>query len=89
MEWYLIFIALFSFAIFLASTYGIWFSKPYSLARDIFITVASFAIFMLCAICTHVPQAIHVYEGKTTLEITYRNGIAVDTVVVFKDNDCL
>ena len=31
------------------------------------------------------PSAIDVYRGKTTLEITYRDSIPVDTVVVFKD----
>lgn len=30
------------------------------------------------------PQAIDVYRGNTSLEITYRDGIPVDTVVVFK-----
>ena len=30
------------------------------------------------------PTAIDVYNGKTTLEITYRDSVAVDTVVVFK-----
>ena len=30
------------------------------------------------------PRAIDVYRGKTTLEITYRDGIPVDTIVVFK-----
>ncbi len=30
------------------------------------------------------PQAIDVYRGKTTLEITYKDSIPVDTVVVFK-----
>lgn len=28
--------------------------------------------------------AIEVYRGNTTLEITYRDSVAVDTVVVFK-----
>jgi len=31
------------------------------------------------------PSAMDVYRGKTTLEITYRDGVAVDSVVVFKD----
>jgi hypothetical protein len=26
-----------------------------------------------------------VYQGKTTLEITYKDGVAIDSVVVFKD----
>lgn len=31
------------------------------------------------------PQAIDVYRGKTTLEITYKDSIPVDSVVVFKE----
>ena len=31
-----------------------------------------------------VPRPIDVYNGKTTLEITYRDSIPVDTVVVWK-----
>lgn len=31
------------------------------------------------------PTAMDVYQGKTTLEITYRNGIPIDSVVVFKN----
>lgn len=31
------------------------------------------------------PKAIDVYRGKTTLEITYKDGIAVDSTVVFKN----
>ena len=33
------------------------------------------------------PQAIDVYRGKTTLEITYRDSIPVDSVVVFKEKE--
>lgn len=32
------------------------------------------------------PQAIDVYRGKTTLQITYQDSIPIDSVVVFKDN---
>lgn len=31
------------------------------------------------------PTALDVYKGKTTLEITYRDSIPVDSVVVFKE----
>ena len=31
------------------------------------------------------PSAMDVYQGKTTLEITYKDGVPVDSVVVFKD----
>lgn len=30
------------------------------------------------------PQAIDVYRGKTTLQITYKDNIPIDTIVVFK-----
>ena len=33
------------------------------------------------------PSAMDVYRGKTTLEITYKDSIAVDSVVVFKDKE--
>lgn len=31
------------------------------------------------------PTAMDVYQGKTTLEIIYKDGVPVDSVVVFKD----
>lgn len=33
----------------------------------------------------NTPTALDVYQGETTLEITYRDSIPVDSVVVFKD----
>lgn len=30
------------------------------------------------------PTALDVYQGKTTLEITYRDSIPIDTIVVYK-----
>lgn len=32
----------------------------------------------------NTPSAKSVYEGKTTLEITYRDSIPIDTIVVLK-----
>lgn len=31
------------------------------------------------------PTATDVYQGKTTLEITYKDGVPIDSVVVFKN----
>lgn len=31
------------------------------------------------------PTAMDVYRGKTTLEITYKDGMPIDSVVVFKE----
>lgn len=33
----------------------------------------------------NTPTALDVYQGNTTLEITYRDSIPVDSVVVFKE----
>ena len=33
------------------------------------------------------PTAIDVYQGKTTLQITYEDSIPVDSVVVFKEKE--
>ena len=33
----------------------------------------------------HEPKAIEVYQGKTTLEYTVRDGVKVDSVVVYKN----
>ena len=36
------------------------------------------------SILNNKPSAIDVYKGKTTLEITYKDSIPIDSVVVFK-----
>lgn len=41
------------------------------------------ATFMICY-ALWCPTAMDVYQGKTTLEITYKDSVAVDSVVVFK-----
>ena len=33
------------------------------------------------------PTAIDVYQGKTTLEITYKDGVPVDSIVVWKGGE--
>ena len=33
---------------------------------------------------SNTPTALDVYRGKTTLEITYKDSVAVDSVVVYK-----
>ena len=31
-----------------------------------------------------MPTAMDVYQGKTTLEITYKDGVPIDSAVVWK-----
>lgn len=47
--------------------------------------VALFTIIVCGIIKISTPQAIDVYRGRTTLEITYKDSIPVDSVVVFKE----
>ena len=51
------------------------------------IFLASIAgVLMMTAVAIGTPSAMDVYRGKTTLEITYKDGIPVDSVVVFKND---
>ena len=48
--------------------------------------VYSFLVFILSLSCVCKPSAIDVYRGKTTLEITYKDKVPVDSTVVWKNN---
>lgn len=52
-------------------------------------TITCFAVGFILLICCAIdnetnPTAIDVYRGKTTLSITYEDGVSVDSIVVFK-----
>ena len=47
--------------------------------------VALFTICVCGIIKINTPQAIDVYRGRTTLEITYRDSIPIDSAVIFKE----
>lgn len=48
---------------------------------------AIFVLIILIATLSLIekPKAIDVYRGNTTLEIIYKDGVAVDSTVVFKN----
>lgn len=46
--------------------------------------VYSCLVFILSLSCVYKPSAIDVYRGKTTLEITYKNRVPIDSTVVWK-----
>ena len=50
------------------------------------LTIIGIICFELIALYENrnTPTPLDVYQGKTTLEITYRDSIPVDSVVVFK-----
>ena len=43
-----------------------------------------FGVFFVMTLTQSNPIAIDVYRGKTTLEITYRDSVAIDSTVVYK-----
>lgn len=64
---------------------SITFSDDYdSRAFGIIISFFILIVFILVFIQDMQPTAMDVYEGKTTLEITYKDGVPVDSTVVWK-----
>lgn len=47
--------------------------------------VYSFIVLLLSLSCVRKPRAIDVYRGKTTLEITYKDRVPIDSTVVWKN----
>ena len=48
------------------------------------LTAAMLILTIILGIKCPTPTALDVYRGKTTLEITYRDSVAIDSVVVYK-----
>ena len=59
----------------------------YDISATSFITIFLLTVGILVSLLVILeePQAMDVYKGKTTLEITYKNGVAIDSTVVFKE----
>ena len=54
--------------------------------RVIMITITVCSIIAMFLMFTHLskPKPIDVYRGSTTLEITYKDNVPVDSVVIWK-----
>lgn len=50
----------------------------------IFTFAVSCIVFAMYLINFNKPRAIDVYKGKTTLEITYKDKIPIDSTVIWK-----
>lgn len=48
--------------------------------------VLAFIVLITTLCLKDNPRAIDVYRGDTTLEITYRDGIPIDSTVVWKED---
>lgn len=61
------------------------FAYDISIPSFITIILLTLGIIVSLIVISDIPQAIDVYRGNTTLEITYKNGVAIDSTVVFKN----
>lgn len=59
--------------------------------KAIFVWIGSLSLTVAVLMLTSIletknpyPTALDVYRGKTTLEITYRDSVAIDSTVVYK-----
>lgn len=84
MTWYIIFLIV----SIIALAFILWYERRESTEPSlvwfaiIFSCLAFGSLFSL--IDYNVPTALDVYRGKTTLEITYRDSVAIDSTVVYK-----
>ena len=60
-------------------------SEPDGKFVTIYSFIFSFIVFILLLLQVDKPTAMDVYKGKTTLEITYKDGVPVDSTIVWKN----
>ena len=83
-----IFVIILSIVLVLSSIVGMISNEK---VEEVCFEIRKGSIIALATICVcgiikiSSPQAIDVYRGRTTLEITYKDSIPVDSVVVFKE----
>jgi len=56
-------------------------------SSGVLLSIIGAIVFTVCLMETlsdNKPTALDVYRGKTTLEITYRDSVAIDSTVVYK-----
>ena len=73
------------FGVMLVAMFIVYKEKKYEWAATWAIVFALlYGVFGSLYLQQYEPSAIDVYRGKTTLEITYRDSVVVDSVVVYK-----
>jgi hypothetical protein len=67
--------------------YGSTHKEPGIVGIGITLALVLFILFNYSVSEYHEPKAIEVYQGKTTLEYTVKDGVKVDSVVVYTDEE--
>ena len=75
------------FAFVFAISLFIFIIFVYDISIPSFITIflLTLGIIFSLLVLSDTPTAMDVYKGKTTLEITYKDGVAIDSTVVWKN----
>ena len=93
MSWTIIFLYILAVIFllhFIRSNFNLYFDYGDGTIRWV-INIIFYGILFMVTLCTAItthktPQAIDVYRGKTSLEITSVNNIPTDSTVVWKNN---
>jgi hypothetical protein len=72
--------------IVLMGLYALSGNKVFASLVSFALLTVGFCFIIIIHVINSYPMAIDVYRGKTTLEITYKDGVPVDSVVVYKDS---
>ena len=59
-------------------------SRGFGIVISLCLFIVFIFILVQIIIQEQTPTAMDVYQGKTTLEITYKDGVAIDSTVVWK-----
>lgn len=62
-------------------------NKEELLSKILFCTLPLYLFLVLILLISYTtkPKAIDVYKGKTTLEITYKDKVPIDSIVIWKN----
>lgn len=69
---------------------GLFISLIWDIDVSTTVSCTSICLGLIITLCWIIdrntnPTAMDVYQGKTTLEITYKDSVAIDSAVVFKE----
>ena len=74
-------------AFYISDRYGSEFDEGVTLGMIIVLLILIEGIFIICINYVPQPTAMDVYQNKTTLEYKVVDGVKLDSVVVFKNDD--
>ena len=72
----------------IALAFILWYAQKEDIEPSLVWLTIIFSCFALGSLVSLInynePTTLDVYRGKTTLEITYKDSVAIDSVVVYK-----